>query len=409
MFGWPKRTLPQVPEPQVPDRSGPVHTIAENYNLTPEQHAACVSWVCILQQLYDGAGAYAERRGLDGELVFAGNEWADVARPTGIRLRTAYNDINYLRLHAAFAGYHLPLLDRLDKRRFLDDWGENFIRKTIEVAVPEDIVEILARRLPTRDRLLPLVPEYLDHIRNVPTRYIVRIPRMMGEMGMEIDGVLMNADVILSQSRINGMLCSGVLDKLDQDIARRGRARVLEIGPGYGAMAYALKAVFGDRLEYVGVDLPASLYYSLLYLGATASWKGCHLLRPDDRMPERFDFAFVANYLLDEFADSLGPIDMAFNCMSFPEMSAAQVRYYGTFVRRVLREDGIFFDENAANLPHHVDSKAILAEQFPFRKSVTSKIVTTKNWCQDVWADRYVGDIFDRRDALFLRSPDPAS
>ncbi len=90
--------------------------------------------------------------------------------------------------------------------------------------------------------------------------------------------------------------------------------------------------------------------------------------------------------------------------MSFPEMSAAQVRNYATFLRRVLREDGIVFDENAANRPHHTDSKAILTEQFPFRKSVASNIVTTKNWCQDVWATRYVGDIFDRQDALFLRS-----
>ncbi len=152
-----------------------------------------MSRVGILQQLYDSAGAYAERHGLDGELVFAGNEWAGMALRTGIRLRTAYNDINYLRLHAPFAGYHLPLLDRLDQRRFPDDWGEDFIRKTIAVAVPEDIVELLARRLPARERLLPLVPEYLDHIRNVPKRYIVRIPRMMGEMGIEVDGVLVNA------------------------------------------------------------------------------------------------------------------------------------------------------------------------------------------------------------------------
>jgi hypothetical protein len=261
----------------------------------------------------------------------------------------------------------------------------------------------LAKRLPARARLLPLVPEYLDHIRDVPKRYIVRTPRMFGEMGIEVAGNLVNADVILSQSRINGMLCSGVLDKLDQDIARRGHTRVLEIGPGYGAMAYALKGIFGDRLEYVGIDLPSSLYYSLLYLGATSSWVGCHLLRPSERMPERFDFAFVVNYLIDEFADSLGPVDMAFNCMSFPEMSPAQVRSYGTFLRQVLRKDGVVFDENAANRPHHTDSKAILAELFPIRKSVTSNIVTTKNWSQDVWATRYIGEIFDRQDALLVR------
>ena len=127
------------------------------------------------------------------------------------------------------------------------------------------------------------------------------------------------------------------------------------------------------------------------------------MLRPGDKMPERFDFAFVVNYLTDEFADSLGPVDLAFNCMSFPEMSPAQVRSYGIFLRHVLRNDGVVFEENAANRPHHTDSKAILAELFPFRKSVTSNVVTTKHGCQDVWATRYIGEIFDRQDALLLR------
>jgi hypothetical protein len=398
MFGWPKRIAPRAS-----DRFGAVHTLADNYDLTPEQYATCARQIRALQQLYDEAAVYVGRRGIDPEVVFAGNEWAELAHRTGITFRTAYSDINYLRLHAPFAGYHLPILDRLDERRFPDDWGDEFIRGTIASAIPHDIVDILAKRLPARDRLLPLVPEYLDHIRHVPKRYIVRIPRMLGEMGIEVHGVLVNADVILSQSRINGMLCSGVLDKLDLDIARRGRIRVLEIGPGYGAMAYALKGIFGDRLEYVGIDLPSSLYYSLLYLGSTSSWAGCHLLRPGEKMPERFDFAFVVNYLTEEFANSIGPVDMAFNCMSFPEMSPAQVGSYGRLLRQVLRKDGVIFDENAANKPHHTDSKAILKELFPFRKPVRSNIVTTKNWSQDVWATRYIGEIFDRQDALLAR------
>ncbi len=335
--------------------------------------------------------------------MFAGNEWIGIAYRTGITLPTTYNDINYLRLNAPFAGYHLAILDRLDQRRFPYDWGEAFVTRMAS-GIPDDIAEVFAGRVPARDRLMPLVPEYLDHTRNVPARYIVPIPRMLGEVGLEVDGVLVHNDVILSQSRINGMLCSGVLDKLDRDIARRGQARVLEVGAGYGAMGYALKAIYGDRLEYVGVDLPSSLYYSLLYLGATTDWDSCHLLRSGEAVPERFNFLFLANYMLGEFADAIGPIDMAFNCMSFPEMSTAQVRDYGAFFKRVLRDDGVVFDENATVRPHHTDSKAILSEFFPYRKTVASNIVTTKNWCQDVWASHYIGGIFDRQDALFLRS-----
>jgi hypothetical protein len=376
---------------------------ADNYNLTPEQHARCVDWVGKLQQLYDGAGAYAERHDIDPELVFAGNEWAGISHRTGLKLPTTFNDINYLRLNAPFAGYHLAILDRLDQRRFPDDWGEAFVTRMAS-GIPDDIAEVFAARVPARDQLTPLVPEYLDHTRNVPARYIVAIPRMLGEVGLEVDGVLIHNDVILSQSRINGMLCSGVLDKLDWDIARRGRVRVLEVGAGYGAMGYALKAIYGDRLEYVGVGLPSSLYYSLLYLGATSDWDGRHLLRSGEAVPERFNFLFLTNYMLGEFADAIGPIDMAFNCMSFPEMSKAQVRDYGAFFKKMLRDDGIVFDETAALKPHHTDRKAILSEFFPYRKTVASTIVATKNWCQDVWASRYIGSIFDRQDVLFLRS-----
>src|SRR3954467_12866484 len=159
MFGWPKR-IPSL----APDRFGRVHTLAENYDLTPDQYAACIPQIGILQRLYDDAGVYVAKHGLDPELVFAANEWADLAHRAGITFRTAYSDINYLRLHAPFAGYHLPILDRLDQRRFPDDWGVEFILRTIAGAIPDDIVEILATRLPARDRLLPLVPEYLDHI-----------------------------------------------------------------------------------------------------------------------------------------------------------------------------------------------------------------------------------------------------
>jgi len=399
MFG---RKKPPEPAPWR-SRVGAVHTLADNHDLTPAQHARCVEWVHRIQQLYDGAAAYCSQQGVDPELAFAGNEWRDLVPRTGLKFRTAYPDINYLRLNAPFAGYHLPILDRLDSRRFPDDWGAAFVTRLGQEGIPGDIAAELDRRYAARDRLSPLVPDYLDHVRNLPARYVVRTPRVLGEIGIEVDGVLVNADVILCQSRINAMLSGGVIDKLERDMARHGRARVLEVGSGYGSLGNALKAILGDRLEYIALDLPSSLYYAALYLGAINDWQRSHLLLPGETVPEAFDFLFIANYMMDEVAGQIGPVDLAVNCMSFPEMSAAQVRNYGTFFRRVLRGDGVVFDENAALKPHHTDSKAILAELFPFRRHVSSTVVTTKNDCQDVWASRYLGDIFDRSDAMLLR------
>lgn len=401
MFGRWKRRLKPDDVPRV--HIGPVHTLSSNFDLPAEAYARCVEWVGRIQRIYDTAADYIRDRGLDPDLFYPGNEWATLVPRSGMIFRTGYSDINYLRWLAPFAGYHLPILDRLDVRQFPDDWGADFVAQ-IGGGIPEDIVEIAARRLPARDRLLPLVPQYEDHIRRVPARYVVTPPRMFGEIGIDVNAALVNADVILSQSRINGMLCSGILDKLDRDIAQRGRARVLEIGPGWGAMAYALKAIFGDRLEYIGIDLPSSLYFSTIYLGATSHWNGCHLLMPeDDKVPERFAFLFVPNYMSGEVAADLGPIDLAFNCMSFPEMSGDQVRFYAKFLQGILRDDGVVFDENAANRPHHCDCKAIFSEIFPCRRAAASSVITTKNAHQDVWSSRNVAGIFDRQDAMYQR------
>ena len=184
--------------------------------------------------------------------------------------------------------------------------------------------------------------------------------------------------------------------------AARGRARVLEIEPGYGALALALKNLFGDALEYIALDLPSSLYFSTIYLGVLARGEECHLLMPGDMVPGSFNYLFVANYLLEELGSSLGPVDLALNTMSFSEMSGAQIRYYGELFKKLLRPDGVAFDENAAPGAHHIDNKAIFSDLFPFRKRVSSDIIVTKNWCQDVWATNYVGEIFDCRDAALL-------
>jgi len=389
---------------------GSLHTLENNYFLSKEQYAYCVALAGRIQQLYDRSLDYIRRNGLDQSLVLPGNEWAGILPTTGLKVRATYNDINYLRLVAPFSGkvvapfsgYHLTILDRLDVRRFPADWAEEFVTKLATHGIPADIAEQTRRLYDPETRLRPCVDEYLDHIRNVPERYIVRTPRLFGEVGIEINGVLANPDVTLCQSRINGMLCSGVLDKLDADIAHKGRARVMEIGPGHGGLAYALKSIFSDRLEYICIDLPAVLYHSTLYLSTLSAGEGCHVLLPGEPIPKDFNFLFVANYMIDEIVGSLGPVDLALNTMSFPEMTVEQVRYYGELFKRLIGNDGVVFEENGVVSPWHTDIKAIFSEIFPYRKHVSSDVITTKNWCQDVWSNRYFGNIFDCSDTMLL-------
>ena len=398
MFRALKRALGRPPAtPEAPLR---VHGLRDGYRLSAEQHAYCVTLIDRVERLYRGAPAYVDSRGLDRALVFPGNEWAGIIPVEGLTFRRTYNDVNFVRLMSPFAGYYLMFLDRLDVRHFPEPWNDEFLADIGQHGLREDLIDRLVERVDPAERLAGCVEEYRQHVRNVPKQYIVRTPRMFGEIGVEVGGLLANPDVSLCQSRINGMLCSGVLHKLHADIARRGRARVLEIGPGHGPLGQALKTIYGDRLEYIAVDLPSILYNSSIYLATLANGEGCHVMLPGEKVPDRFNFLFVANYLLDELGDSLGPIDLALNAMSFPEMSPAQVRYYAEFLKRTLRVDGVVFDENAALKPHHTDSKAIFAEVFPYRKVVASDVVVTKNWCQDVWASSYVGKVLDCSDTM---------
>jgi hypothetical protein len=184
-------------------------------------------------------------------------------------------------------------------------------------------------------------------------------------------------------------------------IEERGKVRVLEIGPGYGALGYALRSIFGSKLEYVLVDLPSSLYFSTIYLSTLLDDEGCHLATPGCVVPERFNCLFVANYLMDELGPRLGPIDLAINTMSFPEMSEAQIRHYAELCARLLRPDGIFFDENGVYLPHHFDSDAVLGSVFPFRKRLKwPTALHVDRQCQNVWSKRYIGEIFDCDDLM---------
>lgn len=406
----PHSAATELAPPPPPLRS---HTLRDNYRLTQEQYAYCLATIDRIQKLYEGAPDYVDGRGLDRGLFFPGNEWAGIVPVEGLGFRRSYNDVNYFRLISPFAGFYLVFLDRVDQRLHAEPWNDEVLTKMLEQGISDDIIEFLAERVVPAERLarcfgvdgnvVSCADEYGRHLRNVPLRYVARTPRLFGEIGVDVNGLLANPDVVLCQSRINGMLSAGVFDKLDADIARRGRVRVLEIGPGYGPLGQALKAIYGDKLEYVAVDLPGILYYPAIYLSTLANGEKCHVLLPGDPVPERFNFLFVGNHLLEEFGDRLGPIDLALNAMSFPEMSLPQVQYYARLLQKLLRVDGVLFEENAALKPHHTDSKAVLAEVFSYRKKVSSDVVLTKNWCQDVWSSCYVPEVMNCTDTMLLR------
>jgi putative sugar O-methyltransferase len=148
--------------------------------------------------------------------------------------------------------------------------------------------------------------------------------RALGGFGHEVDGVRINLDTLKFYEALISMDRNGLLD------AFRGQRRgtVLEIGAGWGGMAYQFKTNFPNS-TYIIVDLPATMLFSATYLQTLFPSAKIRRLVPGEplRDHEDADFVFIPNTLLAE--QSLPQLDLAFNMVSFQEMTTEQV---GTYV-----------------------------------------------------------------------------
>ena len=139
-------------------------------------------------------------------------------------------------------------------------------------------------------------------------------------------------------------------------------------------MAYALEYLFEGSLEYIVIDLPNVLYSSALYLGGLLGYEKTSLtVDPEDFFDSRI--VFVANYLVPSLAAKLGHFDLGINTMSMNEMSEPQVRFYSSFIRDAIGEDGLFYEENGVGHPEHIDCRRIFREYFSNERKAGTGIV----------------------------------
>lgn len=149
--------------------------------------------------------------------------------------------------------------------------------------------------------------------------------RELGGFGHDIDGKLVNIDTLKYYECMIAMDRGGALASLRQ---RPERHVVMEIGSGWGGLAYTFKSLFPDTC-YVLVDFPELFLFSASYLmtlfpearvafvlesgGVEGNWAD-------------YDFVFVPNTLQEH----IGPerLDLTINTVSFQEMTTEQVRAY---------------------------------------------------------------------------------
>jgi putative sugar O-methyltransferase len=166
--------------------------------------------------------------------------------------------------------------------------------------------------------------------RDLPERFRLSAPRACGEYGHDIDGSLVNEAVLRWQELIGALFRC----KLLQRLVPLERPVILDIGGGYGALAYHLHGIFESAL-YIIVDIPETLLYSASYLtliyGAdrVALWA-----EPSAHPPDRITnaaFLCVPNYCLNSLSNLW--FDLSLNIESFQEMTASQITDYAEFLR----------------------------------------------------------------------------
>jgi hypothetical protein len=181
------------------------------------------------------------------------------------------------------------------------------------------------------------IPTFYMYRNRMPAEVFLTPPLVAGEVGYNLFGSCVNRDVIAYLDRIKLLSEAGIIDRLKQ----LDRPRILEIGGGYGGLAYFLTRIL-PRASYTIVDLRTSLMHSGCYLTVAQSTHPVRL--SDGTGAEGAEIELVANTMAETLDGRR--FDLAINTISFAEMPAEVVRGYASLIDRTLADDGRLFEQN---------------------------------------------------------------
>jgi hypothetical protein len=340
---------------------------------------------------------YIAQHNLDPDIMFPPPSWEGDADSTfhalyRIVVQTEYDVINRLRLYThPFTGYQLTSFDR------------GIIRTPIVHPIPDTFDKEIEENRPKPDQY---VHRYIHMIRHLPKDLVAGPPLKLGEIGWNVGGRAITIDTWRCQVRLNTLFEAGIIDWLRQRAEANSPLNILEIGAGYGALAYYLKSIV-PRANYLICDIPEALLFSSIYL-AIARPEFQHTIYDgtDESIFVRDNggYTFIPNFMFDDLVRSGIRIDMAINTNSFVEMSEKQVRHYAHGLKMMLRDTGILFEENWPG-PYgkpdnfHCDAKSIIAQFFSYKNTLRPKSAPViGSWLpglRETWANRPISDIID--------------
>ncbi len=308
-------------------------SLVDQEPLTDLERARAIHIAGWVKELLENRDARIAQLGLDPATWLPAANW-DLSQPfyeSAYRLMRG-EGLEWLRLMMPFTGFALWSMVR-------QPWAP-----TPDIGV---IGETLSELAFTPDEV---ALEWCARVRQELPEYLrIGPPAKFGEVGWVVDDVIVNQDTAVFWERLGVLYQAGFLDRAASCALKSG-SRVLEIGPGYGALAYYIqRAVPGVR--YTVLDIPEWLFFSAVYLS---------VLNPDSNT------VFLPNYEFPALVQDNQHFDLVINTLSMAEMSEQQVRTYCEGIKILIGDSGVFFEQNQDN--RHVgmlNARDIVRDYFP--------------------------------------------
>lgn len=233
------------------------------------------------------------------------------------------------------------------------------------------------------------VDRWIYLVEKIPFDLIYSPPKMLGEIGWNVGGIVVNHDTYIYQEKINILFENGIMDWLQDLPSKRQRPRILEVGGGYGALASILQKLVRNS-QYFICDLPESLLFSGCYLQLTQAGRSVFVCQNEEDLKKSadYDFVLLPNYLFQKIVDSDLNFDFAINTWSLSEMSDHQVRTYGQGISKLIGNEGIFFEQNEDNRGKGFNYCCeLLSKHFSDKADLKTNSCFSRRWIPHVWSN----------------------
>ncbi len=330
-----------------------------------------------IAQSVEARDAYIGDHGLDRRFCLPAANWGENGENDFLEAYKHVRDgryevINRLRFWSqVFSGYQVMSLSPGTGLRSVNP-------------IPPDFDSWIKAQRPLPDQWIEI---WTKHTRAIPYDLLYRPRRALGEIGWNIDGVVVNHDTYVYQERINILFESGLLGWLG---GLNRVPRILEIGGGYGALAAAFRKIL-PNCSYVICDLPESLIFSGLYLTLTETVRLPKVIAPADSRLASLSgsgVVLIPNYMFHLLVEQGISFDLVINTLSMSEMSEMQVRQYSAGIAQFIGTQGVFFEQNQDNRSIGLNyCKEIIRDYFPINVPRIPKLAGMTEGRPDLWAN----------------------